>query len=300
MIDEAWHDWRRKGIGGSDIAGIVGVSPWASPYSVWQSKIMGDGPDRGSEAMQWGTRLERAIADETAERLGIRVFGEQSLCVHGFHDWARATVDAFYSESNDEPTHDGVLEIKTTSAYSWDAVPDYYALQVQWQLEVADLNHGWVAALHNGRKLTLWSVERDKELGASLLDVAGRFWEHNVLGMNPPDVDGTAATTEALARQFPAAEPDKRVDLTGMAEKLTLLEQTKAIIKEMTEAQTHVENMIKQQMGDATAGTIGGVDVITWKNTSTKRFDVTRFREENPDTAAQYMTANQSRRFLLK
>jgi predicted phage-related endonuclease len=181
------------------------------------------------------------------------VFGEQTTCQHPIFNYARATVDAFYAEvpTGSDPTHDGILEIKTTSAYSWDDVPDYYALQVQWQMEVCDINNAIVAALHNGRKLTLWPIERDKELGASLLDVAGRFWEHNVLGMNPPDVDGTTATTEALARMFPAAEPGTAVDVTDLAAVLTGLEELRGTMKQLdrnTSYQSH-QGTVRRRRG---------------------------------------------------
>lgn len=33
-----WLEWRRNGIGATDVAGILGVSPWASPWSVWADK----------------------------------------------------------------------------------------------------------------------------------------------------------------------------------------------------------------------------------------------------------------------
>ena len=38
MSREAWLELRRHSIGGSDAAGIVGLSKWASPYSVWAEK----------------------------------------------------------------------------------------------------------------------------------------------------------------------------------------------------------------------------------------------------------------------
>ena len=40
MTDRAeWLAWRRSGIGASDVAGILGISPWASPFTVWADKL---------------------------------------------------------------------------------------------------------------------------------------------------------------------------------------------------------------------------------------------------------------------
>ena len=38
MGREEWLERRRNTIGGSDAAGIVGLSSWASPFSVWAEK----------------------------------------------------------------------------------------------------------------------------------------------------------------------------------------------------------------------------------------------------------------------
>ena len=35
MDREVWHELRRKGIGGSDVAPIAGISRWKSPVEVW-------------------------------------------------------------------------------------------------------------------------------------------------------------------------------------------------------------------------------------------------------------------------
>ena len=33
-----WLKERQKGIGGSDVAAILGMSPWRTPYQVWEEK----------------------------------------------------------------------------------------------------------------------------------------------------------------------------------------------------------------------------------------------------------------------
>jgi predicted phage-related endonuclease len=81
---DEWLQWRSTGIGASDIAGILGISPWASAYSIWAQKSMnvhGDNPPN-AEAMRWGTLLEDAILKETARRLDIRPHSVQQRCTH--------------------------------------------------------------------------------------------------------------------------------------------------------------------------------------------------------------------------
>mgnify|MGYP000308297088 CR=1 FL=1 len=43
-----WKLWRRGGLGASDLPAILGISPWASPFSVWADKC-GLLPDEDDE-----------------------------------------------------------------------------------------------------------------------------------------------------------------------------------------------------------------------------------------------------------
>ena len=62
MSREEWLKLRKKTIGGSDAAAVVGLSKWASPYSVWADKT-GKVPDKeDSEAMRQGRDLEEYVA----------------------------------------------------------------------------------------------------------------------------------------------------------------------------------------------------------------------------------------------
>ena len=67
---EAWLELRRHSIGGSDAAGIVGLSKWASPYSVWAEKTgqLPEQPD--NEAMRQGRDLEDYVARRWSEETG--------------------------------------------------------------------------------------------------------------------------------------------------------------------------------------------------------------------------------------
>ena len=42
MTREEWLSARRTGIGGSDIAAILGLSPWRTPLDVYRDKVDGE------------------------------------------------------------------------------------------------------------------------------------------------------------------------------------------------------------------------------------------------------------------
>ena len=58
MSREEWLERRRKTIGGSDAAGIVGLSKWASPFSVWADKTGRAAEKADTEAMRQGRDME--------------------------------------------------------------------------------------------------------------------------------------------------------------------------------------------------------------------------------------------------
>jgi putative phage-type endonuclease len=301
--DTEWRAWRSRGIGASEVAGILGISPWQTPYSVWQSKVNGgtSGTGGNAESMRWGQLLEHAILAELERRLDLHVAGEQTWCTHRAHPWAIATVDAFFGESPEFAIADalGVVEVKTTSEPRWDEVPAHYAAQVQWQLEVTDLDHAWVACLHNGRRLSLWPIERDRDVGAGLLEVVEDFWTRSVQGGEPPPVDGRPATSAALAARYADTEPDLVADLSAVAPELDTLRLLRAEIDMLTEEKDRLENVVKQAMGPAVVGELDSVRAVTWKPSTSKRVDTVRLREELPTLAAQYSTETTTRRFLL-
>lgn len=93
MSREEWLDRRRKSIGGSDAAGIVGLSKWASPFSVWADKT-GRAPEKeDTEAMRQGRDLEDYVA-RWMEETGKRVYRLPAMLYNPLYPFAHADVDS--------------------------------------------------------------------------------------------------------------------------------------------------------------------------------------------------------------
>ena len=69
---EEWLEVRKSGIGSSEVATIVGLNPWETPYQLWRRKRGLDAPKPENFAMKAGHYLEDAVsrfwADETGHR----------------------------------------------------------------------------------------------------------------------------------------------------------------------------------------------------------------------------------------
>ena len=88
-----WLEGRRTGIGGSDVAAVLGLNPWKTPLDVWNDKLGLSEDKEMSEPAYWGTVLEDTVAKEFQLRTGKRV----QKVSHQFADpetpWAIANID---------------------------------------------------------------------------------------------------------------------------------------------------------------------------------------------------------------
>jgi len=263
---DTWLEWRRLGLGASDIAGILGISPWASPWSVWADKAGLLPPEPENEYMAAGRWLERAIGPWFEDETGLTVAGEQTWCTHYDHAHHRCTVDGFVHEAQTATLTErlGVIEIKVTGpGKRWEHVPEHYQAQAQWQMYVTDSDNAWVAVLM-GRRLDIHELARDQADISFMVGAANRFWTDHVLTGTPPATDGHDATLRALAEVYPTADPDKAVEVR--AGWVQHWRDAKDAVKAAKAWEAEESNAIKAHLGDAEEGTVAGQRVVSWRN----------------------------------
>lgn len=309
MIDRAeWLAWRRQGIGGSDIAALVGMSPWSTPMTVWLDKTGQLPDDEGSEIMSWGQLLEGVIGEEFERRTGLHIAHRQLMRFDSAHPICRATLDALVFDDGAAEracwngayyVHDaiGTLELKNTSIWDrGDEIPEHFELQAQWQLGISRLARGWLAVLHRGNRLRIHEIKADPRLYEDLVEIAETFWRDHVVTGEPPPVDGREATSDAIKAAYAdaTAGSELEVDLTVVALVARLL-SAKTILKQNEEQVAQFENEIKLALGDAEVATFDGRVVVTWKSQTSKRFDRDRFQAEQPDLYDAYVKESSAR-----
>ncbi|WP_197468537.1 YqaJ viral recombinase family protein, partial [Alcanivorax sp. HI0083] len=172
MSREDWLKIRKQGIGASDAAAAVGISPYQSPLELWMIKTGRDGllpapdPDDIQSPLYWGTLLEPKVAEAYAKITGNKVRRVNSVLQHPDEDkpWMLANLD-YAVVGNDDVQ---ILECKTTGQYGaklWaDGVPEYIQCQVQHQLAVTGKQAADVAVLICGQELQIHRIERDEAL----------------------------------------------------------------------------------------------------------------------------------------
>ena len=283
--EAAWLEARRDGIGASDVSGIVGLSPYSSPFSVWADKVHGSTREP-TYGMQLGKKLEDIILESFEEQTGLFVptLGRQLHIAHPQFAWAQATLDGIVYEGHDTaPDADygaianaiGVVEAKTDGRFErWAKVPDHHQIQVQWQMYVSGLERGWLAALHGGRLFEVYEIEKDLGIQEQLVTKVSQFRAKHLMvdpAENngeplPPDADDHRATSSSIAELWHSPVDDEVIDLSkAMAADVTALLGLK-IGKADIDAQIRkVSARIKIALRDAAVGNYGGRTVVTWK-----------------------------------
>lgn len=263
-----WLQRRRTGLGGSDVAAVLGISAYGSPWSTFADKV-GLLPldSEPTNEMRFGRYAELMVAPWFHDETGLYVLGEQAECSHPDEPWRMCTVDGFVAESPDAAPDEmvGLVEIKTRGpGKAWDVVPADVAAQALWQMHVTGLDRVWIAALL-GRRLDIHVVERDQGQIDFIVDRVSAFWHDHVLTGTPPPTDGHDATARALAVVYPDGEPDRTADLDELADVIGAWRAAKAAEKAAKADVDKAANAIKAALGEACDGLVGGQLACSWR-----------------------------------
>jgi putative phage-type endonuclease len=245
---------RRRGIGGSDAAAVMGLSPWASPLSLWVDKTRDVGGDEQSEAMEWGTALEHVIARRGAARHGLRIGPCPGILAHPDRMWQRVTVDRYALNRQRNPY--GLVEVKNVTGWKdadWaddGPPPTHVVLQVQHGLDVTGFDVGFLLALVGGNRLRYWEIPRDDELIEGLREQEAAFWRLVTDGV-PPAAIGHDADFDALALLHPDATEEAVTVDAATARRLDQRAELKRLIADMDAEVKAIDAQVLQAVGDA-------------------------------------------------
>lgn len=288
---DEWLRWRSLGIGASDVAGILGISPWSSPWSVWADHA-GLLPPFETEVMEAGRWLERAIGPWFAHRTGMTVIAEQ-VCCERPGTVARCSADLLVAEGTPaigaewSATVDALCQIKTAHiGKKWETIPEYHQAQGQWEMHVTGLDVNYFAVLM-GRRLDIHPLKRDQADIDFMVERVDEFWNNHVLTGEPPDTDGHDATLRALAEVYPHGTHGTQVRLDDIADELEAWQLAKANVKAAKEAEAEHAARIQAAIGDAEEGTVDGETVVSWREQSRKSIDADAVKKNHPAVAAE-------------
>lgn len=207
-----WDGLRSRGLGGSEIAAVVGLSPWESRFSLWHRKRGSLGKKLMNDGMNWGTRLEPVICEAFAEAHPEFWTMDAGTYRHSERAWQLGNPDRllYPTEGVTSKTMPlGLLETKTAhqyDAHEWgygpEDIPPYYRCQVLWYLDVLELPLAHLAVLIGGSDYREYQIPYAADEAAWLREQGEEFWQ-SVTDGPAPDIDGSTATYEAVRALHP-------------------------------------------------------------------------------------------------
>ncbi len=196
-LDPGSAEWLAT-VSASQIAAILGLSPWQTPHSLWHLKAGTMPAEEQTDAMGRGHEFEPLIRNWYAAKHPEWIVAETGTWQHNLRTWQTASPDALLIPDNgemfpeQEPTE--LLEIKTTADMrEWnEGIPDYYGVQGMWQLDTLGLQRVTFAVCGPfelfDRRPKEYVLEYDPRVAAQLREAAIRFMESLELGIEPdPD-----------------------------------------------------------------------------------------------------------------
>ncbi len=300
---DSFHEGRKKGIGGSDAAAILGLSRYKSSLQVYLEKIGELEPQEDNDRMYWGRKLEDIVADEYKERTKHVVLRSDPIW-NLEHEWFRCNPDRLIHGGERGL---GVLECKTASEYvksEWDdRVPEEYLIQLMHNIGVCDATWGALAVLIGGNDYRIFEFERDEELIGMIFEREKDFWFNHVLERIPPNPTG--ASLDVLARMYPKDNGQLVIIDNGIGTDIVNWVIARDRIKELEAQKDEMTARIQGIMGEAQKGIYrndeGAIFVVSWSHVNGRTsFDTKAFETDHPELYQKYCRqGNGYRRFAI-
>lgn len=323
---DEWLEWRRHGIGGSDVAAIMGISPFHTARDIYYDKlnIAPIEDDEGNwVAKKMGNLLEDLVAEIFQVKTGYEIFQVKKMFYHPKYPFMLADVD-YFVKLPDGTT--AILEIKTTNYNAKDnwwldgqkIVPVYYEFQGRHYMAVMDIDKVFFCCFYGNTEdeVIIREITRDMAYEEEMIYLEQNFWENHVQVKNPPPYteDGDLIIDSSRRYTGPADTKAPVVTLNmGMTATLLRyleLQEEKKIVdvqsKKLEKDMIRLKGILIAEMGKSCTAVCerdGYSYTVTYNPSSRTGIDkdgLLRLELQYPEIYKQFVTVSESRRFYVK
>lgn len=318
-----WLEYRRKGLGGSDAAAVLNISPFRTARDLYYDKLgIVTADDQANwVALEVGNLLEPLVARIFAEKTGLKIYQRKCMFQHPHYPWMLADLD-YLVDLPDGTT--AILEIKTTNYNAKDKwwyngeeiVPVYYETQGRHYMAVMNLNRVYYCCLYgnNEDEAIIRRIDRDMAYEMELIALEQDFWENNLLAKKPPpywEEDGDLIL-ESLRRVLGPADADAppvAFDKMQSARVTRFLElrEEKAVydasVKKVEKEMKRLKALIVADMGKSSSAVTEDGYTVDWKAARTPgifKDSLERLKAVHPEIYEEFVTFSESHRFYVK
>lgn len=290
---------RQKGIGGSDVAAIMGLSPWNTPLDIYYSKVLKlsqkdvEEDQTTNERCKRGAIAERNIIDNYIADCHCEVITDLETFVHPEYPFLIGNVDAMRADEN------VVIECKTVGGHpdQWEGeIPLHYKTQCAHYAMLTNAKRVDLAAMFDRWRFRIFVYERDAEFENRILKACVEFWEKFVMAKNPPPMLRVEDAKFAMAKKDSVIEATDTI-VSKVIHINELQAQQQALNDEAEKIKVDVMNYMQE---NEILTDVEGNTLVTWKNTTQTRLDTKKIKEINPELYQQYSKQSNFRAFKLK
>jgi len=325
ITEKEWLAFRRQGIGGSDAAAVIGISPFMTARDLYYAKqgIEPAEPDESSWVQfEIGHLLEDLVARIFQAKTGLPIYSVKKMYRHPEYGFMLANPD-YFTEDRDGPA---VLEIKTTNYFAKDnwwndgkeIVPAYYETQGRHYMAVTDMNRTYFCCLYGNSfdDVIIRRIDRDADYEAELIFHEHQFWNNHVLSKAPPPyTENGDLVLESVKRHHGSADSaapeilldegfsaDMEMYLTLQAEK----GEWDRKAKKLDERMKLIKGRIADKMGKsckASYSMSGTAYEISYKPAPRPGIDkdnLLLLKTQYPEIYDRFVTVSENRRFSVK
>ena len=287
-------------LGGSDVAAILGISPWRTPLDVYIDKIQPrkEETDPGRlKVLNRGKRMEPYVIDLLAEETGLDIIRRGERYLDPDLDFIAAEIDAEAATGEN-------IEIKTVSPFKareWgeeqsDEIPLHYAAQAMHGMMVTSREVCVFGVLIGGDDFRVYRIERDDVTIDAIRQKEIEFWSR-IQARQAPE----PSTVSDVFRLFGTKDSGLAVEASeSLQADVIALKSLNDDAKRLGAQIDLREERIKLHMADASILTMNGKPVLTWKEQASKRFDQSAFKADQPELYEKFIKTVTSRVFRLK
>lgn len=305
ILTQSQLDLRKKHLGASESAAVLGLSPWASPNDVYWRKVAPDGIDAEdpTDAMRAGTRLEPVIIAWAAEELGVEVTTGIPTLIEPKRGILCATPDAEIVGRNQ-----GIEAKMSSQADQWgdagtDEIPEQYIIQCQHQMHIMgwELVHVPVLLVAFRADWRMYVVHRNDDLIAEIVERCEGWWREHVVARQPPD---DSPPPELILKRLHRGSGSRVILGENGIKIVQSWEDAKAVEKVAKNVTDHAKREVLALFGledPAEEALLPDGRMVTYRSQrSAPSFDGKRFRADHADLYEQYVTQGSHRCLRVK
>lgn len=261
---------KMKGLGASDMATIMGLSPYQTRLQLWARLTGRIEPKDLSEnqAVEWGKRLERVVSEKFSDAHDVKLMAYKKRYTHPEFPFISCELDNIIVGTEE------LVEIKTVGARAWkewadqEAIPQMVIVQVMTQLGLTGRKVGWIACLCGGQQYIEKKIEFNQELYDAIIKAAVEFWQLVETDVAP---DASAGDSDTLVEIYPNSNEVLEA-VESLNDAISQRQSLQKQIDDMTEEKKEIENQIKAVIGEK-QGVKTSKFLVTWKQQTSMRVD---------------------------